>query len=111
MHVEVVPSVGREVKDSLAILKLLRGRKVNVIKSLGLNTADLLEDPKKLQQLLDAMSEIFGPEALERLVVVDLNWTEYDKALKAGKLPKSTARFIGPSQREGNVRIDAKPVS
>lgn len=111
MHVEVVPSVGREVKNSLALLKLLRGCKVNVIKSLGLNTADLLEDPKKLQQLLDAMAEIFGPEALERLVVVDLNWTEYDKAMKAGKLPKNTVKFVGPSQREGSVRIDAKPVS
>ncbi len=29
MHVEVVPNVGREVKNSLAVLRLLRRRKVN----------------------------------------------------------------------------------
>lgn len=111
MHVEVVPNVGREVKNSLAVLKLLRRRKVDVVKSLGLNAADLLGDPKKLEQLLAAMIEIYGPDGLEELLVLDLKWAEYDRAFNDGKLPKSIARHIGPSRQPGSIRIDAKPVT
>lgn len=108
MHVEFVQNYGRKVDDAPALLKLLRGKKVDVIKGIGLNTASLLADPAKLQRLIAALADIYGEPALVDLLILDMNWEAFDAGIKDKRIPKSAEKHIGPTV--GSLRVDAKPL-